>query len=136
MAEEIVARQREIGLYIEHADEMLRVAAHNLVQGFYSTAVNRAYYAIFYTANALLATQGLSRGKHSGVIAAFRQYFVKPGLIEAKYSRTYGRLMDDRHGADYDLETDVEPEQAAVDVENARQFVARVKLYLQREEWL
>jgi len=134
MVEEIVARQREVKLYIGHADEMLRAAAHNRTQGFYSTAVNRAYYAIFYAANALLATQGLSRGKHSGVIAAFRQYFVKPGLIEAEYSRTYGRLMDDRHGADYDLETDVEPEQAAADVENAHQFVARVKQYLQREE--
>ena len=136
MAEEIIARQREVRLYIDHADEMLLVAEHNLTQGFYSTAVNRAYYAIFYAANALLATQGLSRGKHSGVIAAFRQYFVKPGLIETEYSRTYGRLMNDRHGADYDLETDVEPEQAAVDVENAHQFVARVKLYLQQEEWL
>lgn len=133
MAEEIVARQREVKLYVDHADEMLRVAAHNLAQGFYSTAVNRAYYAIFYASNALLATQGLSRGKHSGVIAAFRQHFVKPGLIEAKYGRTYGRLMDDRHGADYDLETDIEAEQAAVDVENAHQFVARVKQYLQRE---
>jgi len=136
MAEEIVARQREVKLYIDHADEMLLVAAHNLAQGFYSTAVNRAYYAIFYAANALLATQGLSRGKHSGVIAAFRQYFVKPGLIETEYSRTYGRLMDDRHGADYDLETDVEPEQSAVDIENAHQFVVRVKQYLQQEEWL
>jgi len=95
MAEEMVGRQREVNLYIDHADEMLRVAAHNLAQGFYSTAVNRAYYAIFYAANALLATQGLSRGKHSGVIAAFRQYFVKPGLIEVEYSRTYGRLMGD-----------------------------------------
>ncbi len=136
MAEDIVARRREVKLYIEHADEMLRVAAHNLSQGFYSTAVNRAYYAIFYAANALLATRGLSRGKHSGVIAAFRQYFVKPGLIEVEYSRTYGRLMGDRHGADYDLETDVEPEQAAVDIENAHQFVARVRQYLQQEGWL
>ncbi|MCK4473137.1 MAG: HEPN domain-containing protein [Anaerolineae bacterium] len=136
MAEEIVARQREVRLYIDHADEMLRVAAHTLAQEFYSTAVNRAYYAIFYAANALLATRGLSRGKHSGVIAAFRQYFVKPGPIETEYSRTYGRLMDDRHGADYDLETDVEPEQASVDVESARQFVARVKQYLQQERWL
>ena len=136
MVEEIVARQREVRLYVDHADEMLRVAAHNLAQGFYSTAVNRAYYAIFYAANALLATQGLSRGKHSGVIAAFRQYFVKPGLIETEYSRTYGRLMNDRHGADYDLETDVEPEQAAVDAENAHQFVARIKQYLREEGWL
>lgn len=136
MVEEIIVRQREVKLYIGHADEMLRVARRNLEQEFYGTAVNRAYYAIFYAANALLATQGLSRGKHSGVIAAFRQYFVKPGLIETEYNRTYGRLMNDRHGADYDLETDIEPEQAGADVEDALQFVTRVKQYLRQEGWL
>lgn len=96
MAEEVVGRRYEIELYMSHADEMLQVAEHNLAEGFYSTAVNRAYYAVFYAANALLATQGLSRGKHSGVVAAFRQHFVKPGLIEAEYGRIYGQLMDDR----------------------------------------
>jgi len=85
----------------------------------------------FYAANALLSAKQLSRGKHSGVIAAFRQYFVKPGSIEAQYSRIYGQLMDDRHGADYDLETDIEPEQGAVDVEYAHQFVRRARQYLQ-----
>ena len=68
--------------------------------------------------------------------AAFRQHFVKPGLIEAEYGRIYGQLMDDRHGGDYDLETTIEPEQAAADVEHAHQFVARVRQYLQQEGWL
>jgi uncharacterized protein (UPF0332 family) len=44
--------------------------------------VNRAYYAIFYAANAMLATKGLERSKHSGVIATFRQHFVKTGMVE------------------------------------------------------
>ena len=136
MAEEVIARRYEVELYISHADEMLRVADHNLADGFYSSTINRAYYAIFYAANALLSTQGLSRGKHSGVIAAFRQRFVKPRLIEAEYSRIYGQLMDDRHGADYELETDIDPEQAAVDVGYAHQFVGRVRQYLQQEGWL
>jgi uncharacterized protein (UPF0332 family) len=61
----------------------------------HSSAVNRAYYAIFYAANALLATQGLSRSKHSGVIAAFRQHFVKPGQIEDEYGLIYARVMAD-----------------------------------------
>ena len=136
MAEEVVGRQYEIELYMSHADEMLQVAEHNLAEGFYSTAVNRAYYAVFYAANALLSTKGLSRGKLSGVVAAFRQYFVKPGLIEAEYGRIYGQLMDDRRGADYDLETIIEPERATVDVEHAHRFVARVRQYLQQEGWL
>jgi uncharacterized protein (UPF0332 family) len=49
----------EVRLYIEHAREMLNAAAYNISGGFHGSAVNRAYYAIFYAANALLATQGL-----------------------------------------------------------------------------
>ena len=86
----------EIDLYMRHAREMLAVAAHNMGDGFLGSAVNRAYYAVFYAASALLVTQGLARSKHAGVIAAFRQHFVKPGLIEAEYSRIYERVLDDR----------------------------------------
>lgn len=78
--------RRETRLYIKNAHVMLEVAALNLSEDFYGSAVNRAYYAIFYAANALLVTQGLARSKHSGVIAAFRERFVKTGLIEAEYS--------------------------------------------------
>jgi len=72
---------QEVVLYIRQANRMLEVADRNLADGFYESAVNRAYYAIFHAANALLATKGLSRSKHSGVIATFRQHFVKPGSM-------------------------------------------------------
>ena len=136
MAEEVIARRHEVELYMSHADEMLRVADHNLAEGFYSSAVNRAYYAIFYAANALLSTRGLSRGKHSRVIAAFRQYFVKPGLIETEYSDIYGRVMDNRHTADYELDLAMDPQVAEDDLADARRVVARVKHYLEQEGWL
>ena len=85
MSVEYGASRHEVALYIEHARQMLEVAAHNLADGFCGSAINRAYYAIFYVANALLRTKGIVRSKHSGVIAAFRQHFVKPGLIEVEY---------------------------------------------------
>ena len=91
---------------------------------------------MFYAANALLATQGLARGKHSGTISAFRQSFVKPGTIEPEYSDIYGSLMDDRHVSDYDMDTKIEPERAESDVQSARKFVARIKTYLRQEGWL
>jgi uncharacterized protein (UPF0332 family) len=130
-----VSRQ-DIRLYIEHAHEMLDVAASNLANEFYSSAVNRAYYAIFYAANALLATHGLSRSKHSGVIAAFRQYFVKPGHIETEYGQMYAQVMDDRHSGDYDVVTSIEPERAEADLAFARRFVDRVMRYLEEEDLL
>ena len=126
----------EVVLYIENARQMLEVAAHNLADGFYGSAVNRAYYAIFYAANALLATQGITRSKHSGVIAAFRQYFVKPGLVEIEYGDIYGRVMDDRHISDYDVGAQIEPERARVDLDDARRFVERIERYLREESWL
>jgi uncharacterized protein (UPF0332 family) len=56
-----------------------------------------------HAASALLLTKGITRSKHSGVISAFRKYFVKTGLIQVKYSEMYGRVMDARLDSDYDV---------------------------------
>jgi len=40
-------------LYIENAHEMMDAARSNLGNDFYSSACNRAYYAVFYAASAL-----------------------------------------------------------------------------------
>jgi len=126
----------EVDLYVEHAHEMLNVATHNLADGFYGSAINRAYYAIFYAANALLTTQAISRSKHSGVIAAFRQHFVRPGLIEAEYSDVYGRVMENRHVSDYELGLPVDLQVVEEDLRDARRFVERVEKHLREEGWL
>lgn len=136
MTEQQSARRREVELYMERAHETLAVAAHNLEDGFYAASVNRAYYAIFYAANAMLSTEGLARSKHSGVISTFRERFVKPGLIEIEYSRVYGRVMDDRHLGDYEIKRPITQDRAQEDLDGARQFVSRVEMYLQGEGWL
>jgi len=135
MAGETTHRET-VKIYVDAAHEALAGSKFNLDGGYYAIAVNRAYYAVFYAANALLATKGLARGKHSGTISAFRQSFVKPGLIEPEYSEIYGSLMDDRHVSDYDMDTSIEPERAARDIESARKFVARIETYLRQEGWL
>jgi len=89
----------------------------------YISAVNRAYYAIFYAANALLATKGLERSKHSGVIAAFRQHFVKTGVVDVMYSDLYGAVMEDRHRGDYTEMEILSHETAERDLNRAEQFV-------------
>ena len=126
----------EIAVYIENAREMLEVATHNMADGFYGSAINRAYYAIFYAANALLRTEGIVRSKHSGVITAFRQCFVKPGLVEVTYSDIYGRVMEDRHVSDYDVETLIEPDRARTDLDDAHRFVDWIEQHLREGDWL
>ncbi|MGD9100067.1 MAG: HEPN domain-containing protein [Anaerolineae bacterium] len=128
--------RQTVKTYLKAARQALAGGQHNLHSGFYGIAVNRAYYAVFYAANALLVTKGMVRGKHSGTISAFRQFFVKPGLIEPEYSDIYGSLMDDRHVSDYDMDTAIEPQRAETDVQDARRFVERIETYLGREKWL
>lgn len=136
MSEEFVNPQREVKLYMEHAHRMLIVAGHNRESEFYASAVNRAYYAIFYAANAMLSTQGLARSKHSGIISAFRQQFVKTGLIETEFSDIYGRVMDHRHISDYELDLAIDDDQAEIDLQDAIRFVDRMENWLIREGWL
>lgn len=116
--------------YLARAHEMLRVAKFNLDEGFRTTAVNRAYYAIFYAANALLATKGIARSKHSAVIASFRQEFIKSSNIEPEYSRIYGRVMDDRNISDYVIVEEIEFDRAKADLGDAEKFVNRVEKFL------
>jgi len=130
------SQREEIALYIENAREMLSVAHLMLNNDFYPSAINRAYYAIFYAANALLVTKDLSQSKHSGVISAFRQNFVKTGLFEAEYSDIYGRVMGNRHMGDYELIASTSKNDAENDLIGANAFVEKVTEWLEGGGWL
>lgn len=119
--------------YLTRAHQMLIAGQLASDHHDWITAVNRAYYAIFYAANAILSTKGLERSKHSGVIAAFRQHFVKTGIIETEYSDIYGAVLDDRTESDYSLESEPNQEMAKRDLERAQRFVARIERALREE---
>ncbi len=128
--------RKEVSLYIENAEEALDVAKLNMDNDFYAAAINRAYYAIFYSANALLATKKLARSKHSGVLSAFRQHFIKTGLLASELSEIYGQVMDDRYEGDYEIITATSKEDAEVDVTQAQRFVNVVTKWLKEGGWL
>jgi uncharacterized protein (UPF0332 family) len=121
--------QEKIAKYLARSRQAVETGQLVLAHEDFIAAVNRAYYAIFYAANALLATKGLERSKHSGVIAAFRQHFVKTGLVDAEFSRFYGAAMDERHAGDYDL-TQLDYESASQQVLNAAKFLDQIEQVL------
>jgi len=75
----------EVQALVRKAEESLDVARVLLDRGNFGFSASRSYYAMFYLAEALLLTQGLSFSKHSAVIAAFGRVFVKTGLMEGKF---------------------------------------------------
>lgn len=69
MVEHETASRDAAAVYMDGARDAVESAQYNLDGGFYGVAVNRAYYAFFYAATALLLTRNLTRAKHSGVLA-------------------------------------------------------------------
>lgn len=118
-------------LRLERAREDLATARDNMGQGYFRAAVNRAYYAVFHMASAALFSQGIQRSKHSGIEAAFSQFLVKSGQIEAEFSRFYQQARRQREAADYGDIVDVDEATARQTVKNAERFVDRLEKFLQ-----
>lgn len=116
--------------YLDRAKEELRAVEVNIREELYAVAISRCYYAMFYAVSGLLASIGISRSKHSGIISAFREHFIKTGLIEAEFSDILGVGFDARQESDYELVPLIDRELALKRLHDAQRFVDRVDVYL------
>ncbi len=115
----------------EQADEALEEAGILLDAGYCRGALNRAYYAMFYALQVLVIINKIKVSKHSGVISYFDREFVKPGIIDKKFSKWLHRLFDLRQDADYgDMFTPSEG-QCRQAFGHAREFVQCIRDYYQ-----
>lgn len=91
--------------------------------GYFDFAVSRAYYSMFYLAEALLLSKGLSFSKHSGVLAALGEHFVKPGLIPAEHHAAILDAFEERNVGDYEVGDQISQEKAKEIIETAERFI-------------
>jgi len=100
------------------------IAAKMLDQGgHHGFAASRAYYTMFYVAEAFLIGKGLSFSKHSAVHAAFGERFAKTGLVPREFHRYLIRGMEVRHAGDYEGPRKVSAEEAAEQIARAEKFI-------------
>jgi uncharacterized protein (UPF0332 family) len=92
-------------------------------------AVSRAYYAAFYAAEEALLAIGVTRSKHSGVIAAFVQHLVRDHGIDEKAGRLLRSLFERRGEADYGIDPNP-PADATVAVHDAEVVVTAIATWL------
>ena len=125
--------REELILYrLQQADESIQEAktlAHN---SLWRGAINRAYYAVFYAALALVVQKQQVISKHAGVIAFFDREFVRNGIFPKELSRYLHFAFDRRQNSDYGEIFTVNAEEATQAIAEADQFVEKVKDYLHR----
>jgi uncharacterized protein (UPF0332 family) len=97
-------------------------------------ASNRAYYAMFDAARAVLLASGFDVGKtHRGVLNAFSERLVKSGSVPQEMGRLLKRAETFRYVADYEGNP-VELNDAKEMVEQAEAFVASMRVGFMPEE--
>jgi uncharacterized protein (UPF0332 family) len=94
------------------------------------SVVNRAYYAMFYAALALLQKTGTIPSKHAGVIGLFDTQFVLKGIFSRELSQDFHRAFELRQTADYRALHPPSDEQARETLAKAARFVQCLKDYL------
>ncbi len=94
----------ETAKLVRKAERALHAAELLFGEGDLESAASRAYYAMFYAAEALLLERSMSFRKHSGVHAAFGERFAKTGLVDSKFHRWLLDAFDRRIQADYGVD--------------------------------
>ena len=115
---------------LEKASRSLRAAERLLLSGDADFAISRAYYTMFYAAEALLNERGLRFRKHGGVHGAFGEHFAKAGVLDSKYHRWLLEAFNQRVTGDYGVELMMSSEDASVVIERAREFLQTAQRYL------
>jgi uncharacterized protein (UPF0332 family) len=113
--------QRELLL---KAQQSLEAAKLLITHHYPDYAASRAYYTMFYIAEAFLEGEGLSFSKHSAVIAAFGREFAKPQRVSSDFHRFLIEAQELRTTGDYGQLNAVTTDQAIEQIDHAEQFLA------------
>lgn len=105
------------------ARQSLSAARVLLDNGYPEYAVSRAYYTMFYIAEAFLSGEDMSFSRHSAVISAFGRVFASTGRVSVEYHRFLIKAQELRNAADYGQLNAVTIEQANEQITRADQFL-------------
>jgi uncharacterized protein (UPF0332 family) len=117
----------EVKANLDRSEESILVARELYDSEHYDFSASRAYYSVFYAATALLLAKGFTFKRHSGVISAIHQRFVKTGLIDREIGKDLNWLFELRNIGDYGEIRHVPQEDAEKAIIAADRFVQTIQ---------
>ena len=124
----------DIEALIRKARKSLGAAKSLIKDNYFDFAASRAYYAMFYVAEALLAVIDQSYNKHSAVISAFGREYAKTGELDSKFHRWLLDAQDFRNIGDYGVDAHISEDDANMVCEWARDFIETAENFLSERE--
>ena len=118
--------QREL---LRKAADSLSASKYLLKGGYPDFVASRAYYTMFYVAEAFLEGEEMSFSKHSAVIAAFGKHFSQKGKVPVEFHRFFIEAQETRHMGDYGTTQSISHKQA-------KEVISRAEMFLEIAETL
>jgi uncharacterized protein (UPF0332 family) len=116
---------------LDKAQKNFRAAERLLNDGDADIAASRAYYACFYIAEALLATEGYRFKSHGQLVAQYGLRFAQPEKLDRRYHEVLRQAFQTRQIADYQTEVAIDPKVVQELIEGGRSFLAAASRYLE-----
>ena len=157
----------KIRQYLERAGNELRLSniINNLSQSelkaklggekddtFYSSVIVHAYYAIFYSAKAILLTKNIKTdipNVHKKTLESFKENFVDSGILDVELLKIYNKMViradellglfqqEKRKRGQFVYKTipQANKEPAEESINNAKKFVSHIKIIIENENF-
>jgi uncharacterized protein (UPF0332 family) len=122
----------EIEALLVKAKRSLSASKNLMERGDYDFSISRAYYSMFYCAEALLLTKDMKFSKHSAVISYFGREFVKSGLLSRELYDYLLKGFRERQIGDYETLNLPLFEEAKELTQDAKIFLETTEMYLRK----
>lgn len=98
------------------------------------SAADRAYYAMYHAAQAVLLSKGIKARTHKGTILEFGKNVVEKGLISKEYGRWLTEALDIRLSGTYNIYAVFGEDAVKEIIEKAERFVKEIEKILEANE--
>lgn len=126
-------KQTLITYRLDRSKESLKAAKLLLENDMLTSAMNRIYYSMFYSIQALLLQHEASFSKHSQVKGYFNREFIKKGIFPKQFGRLFNKVFEYRQKFDYIDLVIPEKEMISEYIESAKDFNNKIEEYLQNK---
>jgi uncharacterized protein (UPF0332 family) len=120
----------EVKELMDKAVRSLKTAENILRDGEVDFAGSRAYYAMFYVAEALLLERNLSFSSHSAVTSNFGKEFARTGTLNPKFHNYLIKSQDRRNIGDYAIGIHLTENEVREMLVWAKEFIKVAENYL------
>ena len=97
----------EIKKVISKAEDFFDDAEYLFKGKRYEAVVNRCYYAMFTTIQALLISKNVFSKTHQGTMIKFHELFIKIELFPIELGRILNETFEKRQFGDYDVDANI-----------------------------